>query len=644
MELIDHGGNRGTSVPLFLDLETFCELDLRKAGAYAYAAHPSLEVLLTSYAWGDGPVQVCEGLPPIPDGTTVISWGAFDRVVLRALGHQIKHTDAAVVSAENGWPLKLETAARAARVKTRKDPAGKRLIKLFCSPGKKKGRVMPEDRPEEWQHFRSYCSDDTVAMREIYRLCAPVQPQERLIIELDQKINDRGVAADLEAVATLATLRDETMRQVNAALAGATGGKITSVTQSQRIAKYLGVKSLAKEHLPGILAAEKDPQKRLALRCRVIGSKMSGAKLDAFTATVSPDGRLRGTLQICGAHTRRWAGRGVQPQNMPRDCYSEKEVEGLLEVAPDGPRVVQEAMGVAPTVAVSKALRGLLVAPPGKVLCVADYSAIEARVLAWLAGQSDVLEIYRSGGDVYKDMASSVYRVPVDEVTSEQRFMGKTLVLGCGYMMGRDRLQESLALKDVRVSDDEAQELVNAFRGRYDAVTLLWERIKEAMFAVVRDPGKVAVYRRAPGEKPLLAFRVRDGVLQVLLPGGSVLRYHRPRIERVPAPWDPNQKIPAVTAEHRASTGHWARRPMSPGLTTENIVQSIARECMGDGMLRVDRASFNLILTVHDELISEEPEDNPRLGEYKRLLRVPPRWAPDLPLEVEAGVMRRYGK
>lgn len=651
---------------LFLDFETYAEVDIRKVGAYRYIEDDSFEPILLSYAIDDEPVNVIEGVQNIlafmeesVPHHEIVGWGEFERLILRKFDFKnIRYENAQIRAAEVGYPLKLEHAAIAAGVPLKKDVRGRYLIPRFCKPVKGV-RIYPEDDPERWAEFRDYCGTDTLVMRQIYHRTPELSTFERSLYQLDSKINDRGIGVGVDAVRILAPLATRAEEKLNSLIREASGKQIHSLNQVDVIVQWCklqGVKlnDLTVDSVDDALLTDLPANVRRVLLCRQAGAKASTKKLAKFTTCVSMDDRIRGVLQFCGAHTRRWGGRLIQPQNFPRDSYGPEEVDALLRLAPRGIAAVARDLGCSPMDSISRALRGLLVPRKGCVFLVADYSAIEARVLAWLAGQLNVLELYLQGKDVYAEAAAAFYGIPVEEVDrATQRFLFKTIVLASGYMLGSKKLRtKTLPNAGITVDEETAKEYIAAFRARYNRVVALWENLKTAAFLAVGEGKKVRVTKKG------LFMYVKAGTLIVDLPSGNKLYYHGADIREVPAPWDENpdvkkrKKIKAVTAMMRDEKG-WSRSALSPGVFTNNIVQSLSRDIMGAGMLRVEEAGFPIVLTVHDEVVAEVPETqlNPTLidGEtelerFTRLLCELPSWAEGLPLVAEGRVMTRYGK
>lgn len=640
---------------LFIDFETYSTAKLGKVGTYRYAADPSFAPVLLGYAFDDDPVVVHDfretggRLPAtlasyINMGGVVAGYGQFDRIVLGAMGHRVpprRYIDIMALAAVAGYPKSLAGCGEALGCQTEKlKTAGKDGIKKFCKPVRRK-RKMPEDYPEAWEHFVEYAGADVELAREIYHILPPLPPTEQALYELTADMNDRGIGFDVQGARTLAEMASEIKARADALITEATKGEVTAVGQVARIAEFCGLPSVAektlRDALPGMT-----PEQRLVGRLRLAAGKSSTAKMETGLDAVL-EGLIHGALFYCGTITRRWAGRIIQPQNMPRDCFNADKTDEFLALAAQGYRAVV-AQYPDPLKAISKALRGIIVPSQGHLFVVVDYSQIEARVLAWIAGQRDAIQRYRDGVDQYKAMAAQVFNVPEEEVTDKERFIGKTLILGAGYNLGAAGFQRNLSGMGVEVSLKEAARYISAFREKFNTLPVLWKQLSSAFREAfeLKEDGRLDV-----GDHLVFEKRTIGGKPSVFihLPSGSVLAYHQIIEDTAPAPWDENELILQLFALNPKNSKRYA---VGPQTLTENVCSCIARDLMGSAMLRCEQKGIRVVLTVHDEIVCEVP-DTPEWREHgvervSKIMCKLPAWGRDLPLKTEGKVMHRYGK
>lgn len=672
---------------LSIDFETRSTVDLRRTGVYPYAVHPHTDLWLMGWAFeGEEPDLWFPGqpLPPriiehIEAGGEMRAWNAqFERVMWREVGVK-RHgfirvcpcnwVDTAAEAAAMALPRHLADAAEVCNVPQQKDAAGTRLMLQMCKPrawkANAQGVLVPVwwDEPEKIQRLGAYCKQDVRTEQAMVNVLRRLGETERKVYLLDQRINDRGVLLDVEAVEAAKAAAQYELDEQNSVIATATNGAVERATQIAKLRMWVaeqGVEtdSLDKAALKELLKGELPPDVAQALTARAEAGKSSLAKLDAMLRCRCPDDRIRGLLLYHAAHTGRWAGKLVQPQNFPRpgfdDEHYDEQVDELLGRILRGER--------ASLTELSWLLRSMLIAPPGSRLYGVDFSGIEARVLAWVAEEQLMLDAFRNGIDPYRLMASRIYGVALAEVTAKQRQMGKMVVLGCGYGMGGDTFRKNakdqwgveLAYETTEVEGktvvvrDEAAEVVAAYRATNPNTKEYWSRVNRAAIRAVQNPGEV---RRVGG----VAFVKRGAYLWCVLPSGRPLAYAAPRIVERPLPWDAERTTPSVEYSGVNSvTRKWQRSRLYGGLITENIVQAISRDLMAEAMLRVEDAGYPVILTVHDEIVSEVPdtvkvkvpggEQVATLAHYKSLIEQLPKWAAGCPVAASGWVGQRYRK
>jgi len=485
---------------LFLDIETYSSVDIKKAGLYPYVESPDFEVLLVAYAWNDEPVRLIDllsGLPEDlqdvrydemqdvisglldPDTLKIAHNNAFERTALgKYTGRYLlpeEWTDTMVLAAMNGLPMSLDAAGAALQIEYQKIKEGTTLINYFCKPCKPtianggRTRNLPEHAPDKWERFGEYNIRDVEAMRQIYRRLQdfPVTDFERRVWCLDTRINERGVLVDTELAQAAIDVDEAFTTEHSAEMRQLTGlENPNSVAQLKDWLAAVGLEceSLNKEALKDLKKEAIDPTTKRVLELRQLLGKTSTKKYEAMTSAVGKDHRVRGLLQYYGAgRTGRWAGRLVQVQNLPqnhldniaqvRELVRSKDLETLELLYDSVPDVL------------SQLIRTAFVAKPGHTFLVSDYAAIEARVIAWMAGEKWRMDVFAKGGDIYCSSASQMFKVPVEKhgVNGHLRQKGKIAELACGYGGGIGALKAFGADK-MGLTEDEMQDIVTQWR------------------------------------------------------------------------------------------------------------------------------------------------------------------------------------
>lgn len=627
---------------LVLDLETFSSADLPRGGVKKYTEAPDFEILLMSYAWDGGPVQLwdfTQSGPPdwlapalLDPAITKIAWNvSFERNCLNAaLGLYTppeQWRDAMTIAAMNGLPMSLDAAGAALQLQQQKLASGKALIRYFCMPCKptiaNRGRTrnLPEHAPEKWELFKEYCVRDTIVEQTIYdRLASfPVPEWERRLEALDAKINERGVLVDTE-LAESAVAIDEQSRARNVAEMRAITGLENpgSVAQLKAWLKAKNVKvdSLNKATVSELLGTVTDPGTRRVLELRQLTGKTSTKKYQAILDAACADHRIRGLLQYYGAaRTGRWAGRRVQLQNLAqnhldnigtvRELVRDRDLE-TLEVAYDS---VPDVL--------SQLIRTALVAKPGHTFLVADYSAIEARVVAWMAGEQWRMDVFERGGDIYCDSASQMFHVPVVKhgVNGHLRQKGKIAELACAYGGGIGALKAFGADK-MGLSEEEMLTIVQHWRRASPTIPWFWSATERAARSALAHPGKTFTVQPC-GVK----YRRDADALRCKLPSGRILSYWHA---------DLGQDGHLYYMGQNQTTRKWERTETWGGKLVENIVQAVARDCLAVALLRLEDARFQTLFTVHDEVIVEEMRGCRTWQDVAEIMGQPIEWAPGL--------------
>ena len=639
---------------LHLDFETRSHVNLKVVGVYRYVTDPSTDIWCAAYAVDDAEVSLWVPGDPVPGpiaehvarGGSIHAHNAqFERLVwwfILATRYGFKRPRleqffcTAAEAAAMALPRSLEKVAQVLGVEEQKDMAGRAVILQLSRPTKKGGWVTD---PEKIQKLYDACKQDVRTERAVAAKLRPLPPSEREVYLFDQRINDRGVPIDLALVAAMDRIVDDSLFAANDALAELTGGAVTKVSQSGRLVAWLKQQGVETDTVsrPALqaLAPAATANVAQAIKLRMESGRTSLAKLKRIPDLVNKDGRVRGTLLYHGASTGRWAAKLLQTHNFPRG-----EVKGVERYIPYVLAGNLEEIDRPPLVVLSSLLRSIIAAPPGKIFRSADFSQIEARIVAWIAEQDDLVAAFAQGAKIYERMAAHVYGMDVDDVVdgSVQRHVGKGLVLGCGFGMGAPKFQATMAKLGIMLADDEAAAAVEGYRTMNRRIVEFWKRINDASYAAVAEPGRVT----RTGRRHEIAFSCGGGILWCRLPSGRMLSYVRPEIVQRETKFGVRSIVEYSTVS--SQTKQWVRRAMYGGLLTENVVQAMARDVMVSAMQRVERNGYPVILTVHDEVVTETPAGSGDLTTYLALMRRRPRWAHDLPIAVSGWEGERYKK
>jgi DNA polymerase bacteriophage-type len=645
-----------TKRTLHIDLETRSTLDLKKVGVYVYAAHPTTEIITVAWALDDEPVwatRLDDGQRPTdlmealadPSVTVCAHNAGFERVMIERLAGPrddwpvptLDRWDCtAARAARQALPRSLDGAAKAMHLDVRKDEAGHRRMLQMSKPRfiREDGSVVWWEDDARFDELLAYNARDVEVERALDRVLYPLPDDERAMWQLTEIINDRGVPVDLEFVRNAQEAARLFQRECDLRIHSLTGGAVTGVKDLRSMKAWLGgIDTLDKAALSEMLKGSSwTPAQREVLEIRQAAGKSSNAKLDAFLQRADADGRVRGNLVWHRASTGRYAGAGVQLQNLPRPGKGDGEEEfyrdvielpydQLFEKYPDFLTKLSGSLrGAVSTHALSACL-----------LYRADYAAVEARGVAWLARSQKLLDAFLSGADVYKVMASLIFKKPVAEVSDDERFIGKQVVLGCGYGLGPAKFQAMCAGFGRQISMELAELAVRAYRSENPEIPALWRGLEGAAIAAVGSPGKITSYNG-------IRFCMHGVFLVMMLPSGRKIFYCEPTV--IEGRFG-NPQL-SFMAENPV-TKQWGRETTWGGTLTENAVQGICYDLMANAMMTLEDMGLDPILSVHDELICEAP-----VGLSKRVLEQPmcllPEWAEGFPLKAEGNVGARYGK
>lgn len=632
---------------LGIDIETYSDVDLPSCGVYAYSDSPAFEILLFGYAFDDDPVEVvdlasgdrlpervCSALTD--DSITKVAFNAaFERVCLSRYLNLSLSPDAwqctAVQASMLALPLSLEGVGRVLGLAEQKLTEGKDLIKYFsipCKPTKANGgrtRNRPEDAPDKWAAYISYNKRDVEVEREIRRKLSkfPTPPQEIDFYHMDQRINDRGVLVDPLMVSQAVKCDLQYRAETTARAYELTGlENPNSVTQVKGWLSDHGVEvdSLNKKSVKGLLK-ETDGEVLEVLKLRLRMSKTSVKKYEAIQRSVCSDGRVHGLLQFYGANrTGRWAGRLVQVQNLPQNHLPDLAL--ARDMVKTGAFEALELLFDSTPDVLSELIRTAFIPKPGCRFIVSDFSAIEARVLSWLAGEAWRLQTFSEGGDIYCASASQMFGVPVVKhgVNGELRQKGKIAELALGYG-GSVGALISMGALEMGLSEDELPGLVNSWRGANPKIVQFWWDVDAAARKAVEDKTSTRVGR--------IQFGYRSGILFVRLPSGRKLSYVKPRIAVNKFGRE------GLTYEGIGESKKWLRIDTYGPKLVENIVQGTARDLLALAMLRLTEKGFPIVMHIHDEAVVEMPIGESSVEEVSAIMSIAPDWADGLPLRAD---------
>lgn len=643
---------------LSIDIETYCEAPIAKVGAHRYAADQSFEILLFAYSADGGAIEVVdlaqgEELPAeIREALTdpaVTKWAhnaAFERTCLsRWLGVELDPAQwrcTMVWASTVGLPMSLEGVGKALHLEQQKMAEGKALIRYFCqpcAPTKTNGgrtRNLPEHAPEKWSQFVEYCRRDVEVEQQIHQRLQhfPVPGREWELWAIDQRINDRGVGVDLQ-LAEQAVACDQQHRSAAMSRAEQLTGldNPNSVGQLQGWLSSRGVElpDLTKASVADALAGDLDDDVAEVLRLRQELSRSSVRKYEAMLHAAAPEGRARGLLQFVGAgRTGRWAGRLIQVQNLPQNKMP--DLDEARSLVRDGHFDAVGLLYPSTPDTLSQLIRTAFVPKKGHQFLVADFSAIEARVLAWLAGERWALEAFAAGEDLYCTTASRMFGVPVVKhgVNAELRQKGKVAVLACGYGGSVGALTAMGALR-MGLSEDELKPIVDAWRGANPSIVGLWWELDSAAKHTITTGESVWLPHG-------LSTSIRRGVLLIGLPSGRNLAYPRARV--VPGKYD----RPAIDYMGLDTANRWTRIQSYGPKLVENIVQAVSRDLLANALRNLHHQDFSTVMHVHDEVIVEEPVSGRGIGDVIACMTELPSWAGGLPLDADGYACNFYRK
>jgi DNA polymerase len=643
-----------------IDIETFSSVDLGKSGVYRYAEGEDFEVLLFGYSIDGGEAQVIDlacgkKIPPLIisalSDPTITKWAfnaQFERICLsRFLGFPTgTYLDPSgwhctmVWSATLGLPLSLEGVGSVLGLEKQKLQEGKNLIKYFCVPcaaTKANGgrrRNLPQHDTEKWELFKAYNKRDVETEMGIQEKLSkfPVSDTEWDNYRLDQIINDRGIALDMDFVKQAICCDEVTKTRLRNLMQNLTS--LENPNSVQQIKEWLADNGLETDTLGKAAVAEliktAPPDLGEVLSLRQELAKSSVRKYTAMENVVGSDGRARGLIQFYGANrTGRYAGRLIQVQNLPQNHLP--DLEDARNLIKAGLFDAVDMLYDSTSSVLSELIRTAFVPKDGSRFIVADFSAIEARIIAWFAGERWRMDVFENGGDIYCASASQMFHVPVEKngINGHLRQKGKIAELALGYGGSTGALKAMGALQ-MGVLEDELQPLVTAWRQSNPRIVKLWWDVDKAAMKAVRQ--------KTATETHGIRFTYQSGMLFITLPSGRNLVYVKPRI-------GVNQfGSDAITYEGVGSTKKWERIESYGPKFVENIVQATARDILTEAMLRLSASDFEIVMHVHDEAVLEVPLGKSSVDEICQIMAVKPKWANGLLLSADGYECEFYKK
>jgi DNA polymerase bacteriophage-type len=652
---------------LHRDYETRSRVNLKIVGAQQYAADPTTEVLCCCYAVDDEPVKLWRPGDPVPPEFIAAaqnpSWlvvahnDAFETAIEKCvLGPQYRwptissdrHRCTMAMSLACGLPARLGTVADVLELAHRKDAVGERLMHQMSKPR----RAHKDEDPagiywfgdqDRLERLYDYCRQDVEVERELHGRLPPLSEAEQTIWQLNHQINVRGYYINRAFAEAAQKIAEQAGPEINAEVAELTGGDVTSINQVAKLTAWLhdhgcALPSLDQKAIEKWLLKGDDelsaPVRRV-LELRRSGAQAAAKKINALLARAGADDRIRGGFRYHGAATGRWSGEGVQAQNLKKAAVEDLEAATAAIATGDYDHV--KKLYPRPLAVIGDCSRSMICAAPGKVLIGADFSAIESRVLAWVAGENWKLDSYRRydathdpADEPYRVTAAKIFRTRPGNITPDQRNVGKTCDLAFGYQGGLGAWRN---FRPEQFTDAEVEAFKTEWRAAHPEIKRIWNRLDRAAWTAVQKRGRIVRCN-------VVRFICDAMFLRMILPGGRTISYPHPRIIGD----DIEQRV--VFSDNAAGRFVDCKNGKGAygGLWTENVVQGIARDLLADAMLRVEAAGYPIVLHVHDEAVAEVPENFGSVEDFTRLMVCKPAWALDLPIAAKAWTDKRYTK
>lgn len=694
-----------------IDFETRSGADLIKVGADVYSQHHTTDAICLAYAFNDAPVELwIPGLPTpkalldhVSKGGTVLGHniGNFEMLIWNNVmvfkydWPELKIEqcqDTMAMAYAMSLPGSLDDASRAAGINYQKDMKGHRIMLQLCQPRDvtADGKIVWWDEtevPEKYQALYAYCKQDVEVERGLCKRLMRLSKSEQDLWELDFKINRRGVYVDLVAAKVALEVVEEEKNRLNLKMRSATGNAVGMCTATGQLtdwlkSKGLEVPSVAKADVLDLLSKEIPNDCREALLLRQEAAKTSTAKLQAMIKGASVGGRMRGLFQYHGASTGRWAGRRVQLQNLPRPKIRQDLINETFRILGeptyrDKAEVIRTLVGP-PMATLSDCIRGFLRARPGFDFIACDFESIEARVIAWLAGEEKSLEVFKGDGKIYELTAADVFGCEPASITKEdpRRQVGKVVVLSMGFAGGVGALQTMCkaygvslepvfdliwgrandehkdrtrflwnlngAASDISKKEFFASDLIKQFwREANPNIVSFWNQLESAAIAAVQKPGEQFV---AGATSRRITYVLNGSFLWCKLPSGRVLCYPYPKVELLSPFKDSAPKQTLTYMGVDSYTHKWERQKSYGGLLSENVTQAVARDLLAEAMFRLEENKYPVVMHIHDEVVSEIQKNFGTVAEVEQIMSKVPTWATGLPIAAKGWRGERFRK
>lgn len=648
-------------ITLAIDIETYSSNDLRKGGVYKYVEAKDFQILLFAYSIDGREVQIIDLIKDDEIPSKVFAALTDPTVKKTAFNANFERTCIAkqfginlspsqwectmAKSLQVGLPGSLEMVGKFLKLDVEKDNAGKNLIRYFsipCKPTKTNGnrvRNLPDDAPEKWEDFKNYCIRDVEVERAVRNKIEwfTIPEIENKLWALDQRINDAGVLLNPQLVKNAIHFDFAFAEKLSAEACELTG--LENPNSLKQLKKWMlettgeEIEKLNKDTVPVLIKNTSDEIVKRVLELRQQMSKTSVKKYIAMRNAICEDLRVRGLLQYYGAsRTGRWAGRLVQVQNLPKndtDKLTERDLILARNLVISGDMdILEMCFGNVPWI-LSQLTRTAFISPKDQRLIAADFSAIEARVIAWLADEKWRLDVFNTHGKIYEASASQMFKIPLESITkkSPYRQTGKISELALGFQGGPkaiERMEISTGVPvENRISETERPRVVKMWRNANKKIVALWQEVGEAALEAVDTGRKVKI-------KCGITFFVQNDILFIELHSGRKLAYQQPRLKEGKY----GMVVTYMGTDQQKKT--WGRQETYGGKLVENIVQGEARDLLADAMLRLDKAGYFIVMHVHDEAVMQMPDGQGTLEEINKIMGTPIPWAKGLPLKAES--------
>jgi DNA polymerase bacteriophage-type len=634
-----------------LDFEIFSEVDVTDVGLYNYSRHPSTKIICAAYKTEGGITKLWrpgDKISKLPDRYVIVAHNApfekaiFEEIAISQHGFPppAGYICTAARAAYKTYPRSLEKVSKAMKLPLQKDTLGRASMLQVTKP-----RTPSKNNPcvdwfgdkEKMNTTYRYCIQDVNVEEHVYKRTIDLPPFELVVKRIDEEINERGVFVDRELAEAAIDISNQHKKAVDNELFWLTGCRVSSVTKVQQVKAFLEENGLSVDSLDKtgvsdlLLRKDISPKCRRVIELRQQGSLSSIKKYIKILKWVGDDDRLRHLFLYFGASTGRWTGKGPQLHNLPRGIKVDKQ-EAIALIKARNLKAMKEKYDN-PMEVISSCIRETMMASPGHTLIAGDFVGVEFRVLAWLAEDKDLLKLLHKGEDLYVHMAAAIYDVTLEDVTSDQRAIGKMAILGLGYGMGWKTFQAQCLARGIEITEDFAKGVVKAFRRKYPKIVAFWKKME----TVMGDTLKFGEERSGN----LHMTRNQQNDIAVHLPSGRDMWY-----------------IHVLAAQNRwggdsfshktvdSKTKQWARRETYGGMLTENIVQAVARDLLAEAMIRVSEY-FNIVLHVHDEIVVEAEKTKDMdltFNHFCDVMSEVPSWAHGCPIAVDAWTQRRYQK